>query len=65
MKGFNKAKPCHILYVENPDDPMVLNGTDGQPLMFKNYATAKRHAMKVFDDKIREHLRFINIIASH
>ena len=60
MSKFDKKKPCHVLYVEDENEPLVLNGSDGQPLLFANYSKAKKHVGRTMDASEREHVRFVN-----
>lgn len=58
--SFDKKKPCFVLYVEDENEPLVLNGVDGQPLMFRNYSKAKQYVSKNLSEKECEHVRFVN-----
>lgn len=60
MSKFDKKKPCFVLYVEDENEPLVMNGADGQPLMFSNYSKAKKHVGRTMDAAEREHVRFVN-----
>ncbi len=59
--SFNKATPCHILYCEDENEPLILNGVDAQPLLFAKYTKAKSYALKQFTDEERQHIRFVNV----